>query len=125
MINLLTKKTATIWGVGFTVAFLVAFIILERISHRRRGGAHHEHLEQFNEQSSDAVTIESLGLTHPDPILVAARGPRSLPVLERVLRETDTDKRDVVVVTCKVLPPMTPGHHARGNAASTTTTGSC
>ena len=42
---------------------------------------------------------------------MACRGPRSLPVLEKILQETDTDERDVVVVTCKVLPPMTQGIH--------------
>ncbi len=107
-INLLTKKTATIWGVAFTLTFLMAFVAFEWLSRRRHGG-HHEHLEQFNERKSEAVTVESLGLMHPNPILVAARGPRSLPVLERVLREVDTDVRDVVVVTCKVLPARTPG----------------
>jgi amino acid transporter len=109
LINLLTKKTATIWGVGFTLAFLAAFLVMERISHRRRGGKEHAHLEQFNEKSSAAVSIEAMGLTHPGPIVVAARGPRSLPVLEKVLRETDTKQRDIVVITCKVLPPMTQG----------------
>jgi hypothetical protein len=109
MINLLTKKTATIWGIGFTIIFLIAFTTLEIISHRRRKGSHHEHLEQFNERSSGEVTVESVGLNHPDPIIVAARGPRSLPVLEKVLRDTDTSKRDVVVVTCKVLPRLTAG----------------
>ncbi len=109
IVNLATKKVATVWGIGFTLAFLAAFLICERISHRRRKGQHHEHLEQFNEKTSDAVTPESLGLEHPAPVLVAARGPRSLPMLERVLRETDTSQRDVVVVTCKVLPPLTEG----------------
>jgi len=108
LINLMTKKTATIWGIGFTIIFLTAFVILEKISHRRHGGRH-EHLEQFNEQSSPAVTAEALGLHYPNPILVAARGPRSLPVLERILKEIDTDTRDVVVVTCKVLPARTQG----------------
>jgi amino acid transporter len=108
LINLATKKTATIWGVGFTVAFLAVFIIVERISHRRHGG-NHEHLEQFNERTSEGVTIESLGLAHPKPVVVAARGPRSLPVLEKILQETNTDQRDVVVVTCKVLPARTLG----------------
>jgi nucleotide-binding universal stress UspA family protein len=40
---------------------------------------------------------------------VAIRNPRSMPVLDRVLHETDTTERDIVAITCKVLPPMTPG----------------
>jgi amino acid transporter len=108
IVNLLTKKTATIWGIGFTAFFLAAFTIVERFSHRRHGGTH-EHLEQFNEQNSDAVSIASLGLKHASPILVAARGPRSLPVLAKILQETDTTQQDVVVVTCKVLPARTLG----------------
>ena len=106
--NLLTKETATIWGLIFTGAFLTAFVVVERISHRRHGGKH-EHLEQFNEKRSDRVTVESLGLAHARPILVAARGPRSLPMLEKILHEVDTNLKDVVVVTCKVLPPRTLG----------------
>jgi hypothetical protein len=107
-VNLLTKKTATIWGIGFTTFFLAAFVIVERISHKRHGGKH-EHLDQFNEKSSPTVTIESLGLKHPHPILIAARGPRSLPVLEKILNEVDTNKQDIVVVTCKVIPARTIG----------------
>ncbi len=108
LVNLATKKTATKWGIGFTAAFMLAFVVAEWFTRRRHGG-HDEHLEQFNQRSSDAVSIEALGLTHPNPIIVAARGPRSLPVLQRVLTETDTAKRDVVVITCKVIPAMTMG----------------
>jgi hypothetical protein len=108
LINLLTKKTATVWGCAFTAGFLLLFIIVERYSHRKHG-ANHNHLEQFNERSSDAVSVEAMGLAHPNPIVVAARGPRSLPVLQKILQETDTDQRDIVVVTCKVLPAMTMG----------------
>ena len=107
-INLFTKKTATVWGLSFTAGFLLVFVILERISHGRHGGKH-EHLEQFNERSSDSVSVKAMGLLHPDPIVVAARGPRSLPVLKKVLMETDTTKRDIVVVTCKVIPALTLG----------------
>jgi hypothetical protein len=108
LINLLTKETATIWGVGFTVVFLIAFVIMEKVSLRRHGGRH-AHLEQFNEKSSDRISLEAAGVTHPNPIVVAARGPRSLPTLEKILIETDTRIRDIVVLTCKVLPPMTMG----------------
>jgi hypothetical protein len=109
LINLLTKETATIWGCGFTAVFLLAFLVMEKISHRNRGGKVHEHLEQFNQRSSDTVSATAMGLMHPNPILIAARGPRSLPVLEKVLREVDTTVRDIVVVTCKLIPAMTMG----------------
>ncbi len=109
IINLMTKKTATIWGVGFTAAFLLVFVVVERISHKRRGGAHHEHVEQFNERTSETVSAQALGLTHANPVLVAVRNPGSLKMLDKVLRETDTFAQDVVVVTCKVLPAMTLG----------------
>ena len=124
LINLVTKKTATIWGIGFTVAFLIAFVIMEKISFRKHGGKH-AHLEQFNEKTSDTLTLEAAGVTHPDPIVVAARGPRSLPVLEKILHETDTSKRDIVVVTCKVLPPMTHGCDRSGDERSRMRIGNC
>ncbi len=108
-INLVTKETATIWGVSFTIGFLAVFVILEQISRHQRVGKGHEHLEQFNEKSSETVSVAAMGLSHPNPIVVAARGPRSLPVLRKVLQETDTTQRDVVVLTCKVLPAMTQG----------------
>jgi amino acid transporter len=109
VINLFTKETATVWGCGFTAVFLLAFLIMEKISARQRGGKEHAHLEQFNERSSDAISVEAMHLKHPNPIVVAARGPRSLPVLQKVLQETDTRVRDVVVITCKVIPALTLG----------------
>jgi amino acid transporter/nucleotide-binding universal stress UspA family protein len=107
-VNLATKKTATIWGLSFTGGFLALFVAAETYSHRKYGKTH-EHLEQFNQKSSEDVSVAALGLRFPNPVVVAARGPRSLPVLKKVLMEIDTEKRDVVVVTCKVLPPRTPG----------------
>jgi hypothetical protein len=109
VVNLFTKKVATVWGISFTIAFLLVFLICEQLSHRLRKGAHHAHLEQFNERVTDQPTPASLGLTHPNPILVAIRNPNSLPVLDKVLEETDTFERDIVAITCKVLPPLTQG----------------
>jgi hypothetical protein len=109
IVNLLTKKVATVWGIGFTLGFLAVFIVCEQLSRRLRRGGHHEHLEQFNEKVTEHPTPGALGLTHPDPVLIAIRNPRSMRVLDRVLQETDTTQRDIVAVTCKVLPPLTPG----------------
>ena len=109
VVNLFTKKVATIWGIGFTLGFLTVFIVCEQLSHRLRRGGKHEHLEQFNQKITDHPTPQALALTHPNPILVAIRNPKSMRVLDRVLHETDTTQRDIVAVTCKVLPPLTPG----------------
>jgi amino acid transporter len=109
LVNLLTKQVATVWGVGFTLGFLLVFLVCERISHRLRQGQTHEHLEQFNELVTDRPTPQSLGLTHLNPVLVAVRNPKSMSALERILETVNTNERDVVAVTCKVLPPLTPG----------------
>jgi len=109
MVNLFTKKVATVWGIGFTLAFLAVILACERISRLRRKTARHEHLEQFNERVTDAPTPRSLGLQHAHPTVVAIRNPQSMHVLKRVLEEVDPVKKDIVSITVKVLPPLTPG----------------
>jgi len=63
----------------------------------------------FNEKVVNRPTRASLGLNHPRPVLVAIRNPKSMPVLKQVLNEIDTMAQDIVAVTCKVLPALTPG----------------
>jgi amino acid transporter/nucleotide-binding universal stress UspA family protein len=104
--NLLTKEVATITGVGFTVAFFTVFWLSEH-AHRRRLGAaaaHHEHLEQFNQQQTDQLTVQSLRLTKPYRKLVAIRSPHNLGMLERCLVDTDPETTEVVVMTASVVP---------------------
>ncbi len=104
--NLLTKEVATITGVAFTLGFYLVFWISEH-AHRRRLGAaakHHEHLEQFNEQQADQLSVESLHLARPYRKLVAIRSPHNLGMLERRLAETDPETTEVVVMTASVLP---------------------
>ena len=101
--NLLTKTTATKWGVGFTAAFLSVFMVTEWANKRRRKGQDHEHLEQFNRELADAVTRENLRLTHTYCKLVAVRSPESLYMLEKALTETDPETTDVVVMTANLV----------------------
>jgi amino acid transporter/nucleotide-binding universal stress UspA family protein len=104
--NLLTKEVATITGVAFTVAFYAVFWVSEHAHHRRKGESakHHEHLEQFNEEQSPQLSVESLHLTKPYRKLVAIRSPFNLGMLEKCLAETDPETTDVVVMTASVLP---------------------
>jgi amino acid transporter/nucleotide-binding universal stress UspA family protein len=99
--NLLTKEVATLGGILFTCIFFAAFWLSERYYHPRR----QEHLEQFNEQMTEEVTADSLGLNKRYRKLVAIRSPHNLFMLDRALAETDPETTGVVVLTAKVLPP--------------------
>jgi amino acid transporter/nucleotide-binding universal stress UspA family protein len=104
--NLLTKEVATITGVVFTAGFYLVFWLSEHAHRRRRGASleHHEHLEQFNQQQTDQLSVQSLNLTKPYRKLVAIRSPYNLGMLERCLAETDPETTEVVVMTANVLP---------------------
>lgn len=106
LMNLLTKEIATIAGLSFTAAFLTVFSVSERVNRRRHGAraAGHEHMEQFNVETSETVTTASLGLQKPFTKLVAIRSPNNLAMLEKALAETDPETTSVVVMTAKVLP---------------------
>jgi amino acid transporter/nucleotide-binding universal stress UspA family protein len=106
ILNLLTKETATTWGLGFTAAFLTVFMISEQVNLRKHPGTHghHEHLEQFNIKTAEEVTSADLGLTKQYTKLVAIRSPYNLFMLEKALAETDPDTTSVVVMTAKVVP---------------------
>src|SRR5438270_2441467 len=103
--NLLTKEVATIGGVTFTLVFFTIFYFSERYHEKKRAGARHEHLEQFNQETTPAATPASLELTKPYRKLVAIRSPQNLFMLEKALAETDPDTTEVVVMTAKDRPP--------------------
>jgi hypothetical protein len=102
--NVLTKKTATIAGLSFTVALFVLFTTTEYIRRRRAGGVHPEHIDEFNEAADRSLTPDMLGLTRPYRKLVAIRSPYHLDMLEKTIAETDPDTTDVVVMTAHVQP---------------------
>jgi nucleotide-binding universal stress UspA family protein len=106
ILNLLTKETATLWGLSFTAAFLTVFVISERVNQRKYPAehGHHQHLEQFNVKTTEEATAADLGLSKLYTKLVAIRSPHNLFMLEKALAETDPDTTSVVVMTAKVVP---------------------
>jgi amino acid transporter/nucleotide-binding universal stress UspA family protein len=103
--NLLTKEVATVSGLAFTGAFLTVFVVTEYANERRRRGAKHTHLEQFNQQVVSEIKATELGLMKPYRKLVAIRSPHNLFMLEKALAESDPNTTDVVVMTAKVQIP--------------------
>ena len=73
---------------------------------------HHEHLEQFNEDTVEEITPKMLGIDKPYRKLVAIRSPNNLSMLETCLNETDPETTDVIVMTANVLPPGSGGPRA-------------
>ena len=100
IMNFFTKSEATIGGVAFSVAFFAVFTYSERQVARRRAGKP-EGLDQFRVYGNEEPATETLGV-RPGNILVAIRDPKNLYYLRDVLRRTDTNKQDVVVMTARL-----------------------
>jgi nucleotide-binding universal stress UspA family protein len=90
--------------VSFTLVFLTIFMVSEHYHEKRRRGAHHQHLDQFNQQTAEEISPAGLGLTKPYRKLVSIRSTQNLFMLEKSLAETDPLTTDVIVMTAKVTP---------------------
>jgi nucleotide-binding universal stress UspA family protein len=101
-LNFFTKEVATVGGLVFTAVFLVVFMVSEHFHEKRRAGAKHEHMEQFNKMTTPEVTPQGLGLTKSYRKLVAIRSTQNLFMLEKALAETDPETTGIVVMTAKV-----------------------
>src|SRR6266404_6344763 len=100
VVNFFTKYQATIGGVLFSLVFFALFTYSERRVAKERKGKP-ENVDQFRVYGNDEPATETLGV-RPGNILVAIRDPKNLYYLREVLRRTDTNKQDVVVMTARL-----------------------
>jgi nucleotide-binding universal stress UspA family protein len=101
IINLFTKRVATISGLAFTIAFFIIFEGSE-IYNRRNRKHQGQELEKFNLDTHTDVNRTMVNV-RPGNILVAVRNPNRLQHLDRILRKTDTRKMDIVVLSVRSL----------------------
>ncbi len=99
IVNLFTKKVATVWGFGFTVCIFILFQMSEHYNRKRTGGKRTA-LEKFRLVTQENLSQESIS-ARPGNVLVAVRNPYELGHLSRVIARVDTRKIDVVVLTVK------------------------
>src|SRR5215469_7066052 len=99
-VNFFTKYQATIGGVTFSVIFFAIFTYSERRVAKERAGRP-ESLDQFRVYGNEEPENVTLGV-RPGNILVAIRDPKNLYYLRDVLRRTDTNKQDVIVMTARL-----------------------
>src|ERR1700724_2199707 len=100
IVNLFTKYEATIAGVIFSAFFFTIFTISERHVAKERHGKP-EQLDQFRVYGNQELGSGAMGV-RPGNILGAVRDPRNLYYLRNVLRHTDTNKQDVVVMSARL-----------------------
>ncbi|MDE3167713.1 MAG: APC family permease, partial [Acidobacteriota bacterium] len=101
IVNVFTKRVATISGLAFTIAFFVVFEGSELYNKRNRKRQGQEP-EKFNLDPHSDVNREMVNV-RPGNILVAVRNPNRLQHLDRILRKTDTRKMDIVVLSVRSL----------------------
>lgn len=108
VINVLTKKVATISGVSFTIAFFIVFELSE--IYNRRKAARHAETEKFRLETPSDVSSESVHV-RPGNVLVAVRNPHRLEHLKKMLEKTDTRKIDIVVLSIRQVTQAGAGEH--------------
>lgn len=107
-INLITKQVATISGVAFTLIFFTTFLISERINERRRGKEHVE-VDPFRLYPQEEVSTQTVGI-RPGNVLCLVRDYNTLAHVSHALEMTDTNQKDLVVMTVRVLRGPTGGY---------------
>ncbi|HEU4391126.1 MAG TPA: APC family permease [Blastocatellia bacterium] len=100
-INLITKQVATISGVAFTLVFFAIFSISERINQRKLDRSMAA-LDQFRLDYEQEVSLETVG-AREGGVLIAVRDFNTLSHLDRVLKQVDTEKQDIVVATARIM----------------------
>ena len=97
VVNLFSKRVATLSGVTFTIILFSVFTVSERMmkAKRRTSG-----LEQFILDVKPSVSSESIEV-RPGCIVVAVRDYHQMAHLRTVLGKTNTSKQDIVVVTAR------------------------
>ncbi len=99
VINVFTKKVATIWGFGFTLCIFIVFTLSEYYNRRRTGGKRQD-FEKFRLVTQEILSQEAIS-ARPGNILVAIRNPYQLGHLKTALEKVDTRKIDIVALTVK------------------------
>jgi amino acid transporter len=99
IINLFSKRVATIYGVLFTVALFIVFTVSERLNRKKAKEKGHG-LEEFNLVSQPEVAAESLR-ARPGAVLVAVRDIKNLKHLKSVVVKTNLRRHDIVVMTVR------------------------
>ncbi|HMD42686.1 MAG TPA: APC family permease [Candidatus Acidoferrum sp.] len=110
VVNLFTKKEATIAGVTFSIFLFIVFTISEKYTAHRRGSVQHVEMDQFHLAMEGDLTPEAVG-ARPGNILVPVSNVHALYHLGNVLDRVKPGRRDVVVLHVRLLRRSASGEY--------------
>ncbi len=110
VVNLFTKKDATIAGVTFSVVLFIVFTISEKFTHHAGGSASHIEMDQFHLEMEGELTPQAVG-ARPGNILVPVSNVHALYHLGNVLDRVKPGRRDVVVLHVRLLRRSASGEY--------------
>ena len=108
LMNLVTKKVATISGAAFTAVFFCIFVFSEKWNDRLRaataaaGGSDDEGGEKFNLRREQDLVHVSGSFHKPNRVLVAVRDPGNMLHVAKALEELDSEKTELVIFTSRI-----------------------
>ncbi|MGE5359483.1 MAG: APC family permease [Bacteroidales bacterium] len=100
--NLFTKELATISGVGFTLVLYGLFVFSERHARASHAPGQARGLDQFQLERADDIALGEVA-ARPGNVLVPVRDYNTLKHLAWALDHVNTEKRDIVVMTVRLL----------------------
>ena len=102
MVNLVTKSVATVSGIIFAAAFFIIFTISERANLRKHALTARQMKDHFQLEHQDTVSRESAAI-RPGGIMVTMHDAANPVALKWILSRTNTDDRDVVVISVRMM----------------------
>jgi amino acid transporter len=102
IVNLFTKSVATVSGLIFAAVFFIIFTISERSNLRRHALTARQMKDFFQLEHQDTVSRESVGI-RPGAVMVTMHDAANPLALKWTLARTNTEERDVVVVSVRLM----------------------
>ncbi len=102
VVNLFTKSIATVSGIIFAAVFFVIFTVSEKINRRKHAMTARQMKDHFQMEHQDTVSRESAAL-RPGGVMVTMRDVANPVALKWTLGRTNTDEKDVVVISVRMM----------------------
>ena len=117
LVNLLTKKVATIAGFSFAALFFLIFHISQRLNAKKANDIFEEgHREKLNQTEVENLSKAMEDIISEKRILVPVKTPENLYHLEEVLKKVSDDDTEIIILYAKPLDTWSVGKVRQANS---------